>query len=96
MEKSISNKDKIKLIIDEARGIYIPQNFAKNFNLDEWGINGEEAAPLFDGPDHEEYWDAWEDVLRNAEYTDDKGHKWTLYQDGDLFCVREDYEFPEY
>lgn len=86
---------KIKLLIDDARGIYIPKNFAENFDLDEWGINGEEAAPLLYGPDHEEYWDAWEDVLRHAEYTDDKGFKWTLYQGGDLFCVREDYEFPE-
>jgi hypothetical protein len=84
----------IKLLLDECRGIYIPRDFAANF--DGWqGISADDEAILLD-PDHEYYWEAWDEVLGirgdGACYIDEHGHKWTLYQDGDLFAVRDDAE----
>lgn len=59
------------------------------------GIDPEDLAILRQGPDHADYWEAWDDVLSSASYTDDDGHTWTLYQDGDLFAVRDDHEFED-
>jgi hypothetical protein len=59
----------------------------QEFILSQWsGIDADDVAILETGPDHEQYWDAWQDVLDNATWTDGK-NTWTLYQDGDLFAV---------
>ena len=76
-----------ELLLDDCRGIYIPRDFAINFDIEEWGISEEDAKILLAGPDHELYWEAWDDVLRSAEYTDPNGKIWYLMQDGDLFAV---------
>lgn len=76
------------LYADSARGIYIPQFFAEsvrrelvqNVTQEEWNI-------LESGPDHEYYWDVWNDVSSSAILTDDFGDTWTLWQDGDLWLV---------
>jgi hypothetical protein len=43
------------------------------------------------GPDHADYWDAWSNVLDNAEWDEGSGPTeykcWRLEQDGDLFGV---------
>jgi len=73
---------------DSARGIFIPQYFAEsvrrelvqNVTKEDWDI-------LKSGPNHEQYWDAWDDVTSSAILTDDFGDTWTLYQDGDLWLV---------
>lgn len=67
------------------------QRLVTGFNHAEnnWKINGltlEDIQILLD-PYHEHYWDVWEDVTQNAEYTDPNGIKWTLWQDGDLWAV---------
>lgn len=86
--------DTIKCIIDSSRGIYIPQAFAEQF--EGWhGIDPDDLAILLEGPDHPDYWEAWDAVLSSASYADDDGHTWTLYQDGDLFAVRDDHEFED-
>ena len=84
----------IKCIIDGAHGIYVPQAFVKRF--ENWqGIDAEDLAILLEGPDNRYYWDSWDYVLATASYKDDDGHTWTLYQDGDLFAVRDDHEFED-
>lgn len=75
-----------ELLLDESRGIYIPKKFAENFDTEEWHIDEELVAELKEGPDGENYWEAWEAVLRDAWMIED-GKKWNLEQDGDLFAV---------
>lgn len=86
--------DTIKLLIDEAAGIYIPRNFYENFDISTWRLSEKDFRDL-SHPDNEHYWDAWDDVMCQAKYLDDDGHTWTLYQDGSLFAVRDDHDDSE-
>lgn len=73
--------------LDSARGVYIPQNFAEAIDVKDWtGIKVEDLEALLAGPDNESYWNAWTDVLDNAETLDGRA----LYQDGDLWLIRAD------
>lgn len=76
----------IELYADSARGIYIPQHFAQSMRGEWVGFDNETVNALHAGPEYPEYWDAWSDVLDNAEYKQG-GHVWRLWQDGDLFVV---------
>jgi hypothetical protein len=83
-EMDLSNAE---LFLDSNRGIYIPRDFAEqvrhelveNVTAEDWDI-------LQAGPDHELYWDVWNDVEQKA-VIDDGNRKFTLYQDGDLWLV---------
>lgn len=78
----------LKLLLSDSRGIYIPRDFVEEFDLTKWkNINPDDVAILHD-PDHPAYWEAWDNVLQYATHTDEQGHKWHLWQDGDLwmFC----------
>jgi len=82
------------LLLSDARGIYIPRDFAEGFNMEDWHVSAEDAAILLAGPDHEWYWEAWESVLNNATLTTKTATKhyapgtvFTLYQDGDLWAI---------
>lgn len=77
----------MELLLDGARGVYIPINFAQMFKRKEWGLTKTDLIPLKKGPEHDWYWEAWDSVLNKAQYTDEQGHTWTLYQDGDLWAV---------
>ena len=86
------NDEKINLLLDEAKGIYIPNSFYMFFDFPFWGLNRSEFTEL-NNPDNELYWDAWDDLLRDARHTDKKGITWGLWQDGSLFAVTDDYDF---
>ena len=88
-------EEKIVLLLDGNRGIYVPQGFAECFSREEWNYSKEDEEILISGPDHEYYWETWDDILQNAYYIDNDGLRWHLWQDGDLFCYREDYEWEE-
>ena len=90
------NDDKIQILADSARGIYIPQHFAESVIVEEWGLDPEswEVQTIESGPDNAQYWDAWHQILDSARFTDSDGHEWSLYQDGDLYAIRDDYD-PE-
>ena len=75
----------IECICDSDRGIYQGQSLAENLNLTEWGIKQSDIDILLEGPDHEEYYDAWQDVIDNASKMID-GKEWRLHQDGDTFA----------
>jgi hypothetical protein len=75
-------------LIDGLWGIYVPQRFADDYTPAEWNYSADDAAILLAGPDHESYWEAWDDVTRDAYHLDKKGRRWTLSQDGDLFAER--------
>ena len=81
----------VELLVSDSWGVYIPQRFAQNF-LDWSGVSAEDLATLGLGPNHQdsqEYWEIWNDVTRDAFYTDAQGHTWRLWQDGDLWCYCE-------
>lgn len=83
------------LLLDSARGIYIPQAFAKNFDRTKIrNVTDEQWATLEAGPDHEFYWDAWDEVLDSARFTDD-GVEYTLYQNDDVWAVPTSWEWVD-
>jgi len=79
----------VSLLLDSARGIYIPQNFVEAFNAVDWHVSMDDRGILANGPETEFYWEAWETVLNNAYYEKD-GRRWTLHQDGDLWALCPD------
>ena len=80
------------LYASDSHGVYIPQYFAKSVDtMYLSGVTDEDMAILLAGPDHEHYWDAWNDVECSAVLTDDAGKEWVLYQDGDLWLLPKDW-----
>jgi hypothetical protein len=81
----------VTILLNDSRGVYIPQNFVEIYNPTHWGFaeDDEDIATLREGPDAEWYWEAWESVLARAESTDGSGNVWLLHQDGDLFAYCE-------
>ena len=80
------------LWLSDARGQYIPRDFAESFERSTRdthvsGVSAEDWAILEAGPDHEHHFETWDDVLRDAVLTGRDGTKYTLHQDGDLWAV---------
>jgi hypothetical protein len=87
------------LMVNDAHGIYAPQVFVeimdvayildfKEIKVD-WQI-------VKEGPDHLDYWEAWDAVERMAIFYDDrKDIKYNIWQDGDIWLVPVDCEIPE-
>lgn len=88
-------------MVVEAHGIYVPQLFCQMYG--NYITNMEEIKEDFqiclEGPEHENYWDAWDVLLGRIEFTNDNGERLTidnLYDSGDLWAIPEGYEYPEY
>jgi len=77
------------IILSDARGVYIPRDFASSVRRDcTTGVSDEDWAILAAGPDHDEYWDAWQEVEQNARITDpDNGTVYFVYNDSDCWLV---------
>jgi hypothetical protein len=83
----------LELVFSDRNGVYIPQFLAESINIsgDSWeGFKGEDIDILLAGPDHEQYWDAWDSVLGCTRFIDSQGRTWQLYQDGDLWIYNEE------
>lgn len=78
----------IEHLLSDARGVYIPRDFVDSFSADEWDLNPYSWAFIscMTGPDTDDYWQAWEQILNTAEYHQN-GHVWRLHQDGDLWAI---------
>ena len=85
-----TKKAQLLLWLSDARGIYIPRDFAKSF-VDRScvaGVSDEDWAILEAGPDHEFYWETWTEVEEKATYTDaQSGVVYTIWNDGDCWLV---------
>lgn len=82
----------IQLILSDNAGVYVPQCFANfDHSIRSWNIDEDDVdlVTLRHGPDAEYYWDAWDSVLSRAVFTDARGNRWYLWQDGDLFAYCE-------
>lgn len=78
-------------IVDGANGIYVPQAFCRRYEKTD-KVEQEDWDICLSGPDHEFYWEAWENILNHwgGEETDGAGNTFEiyLYQDGDLYQCR--------
>lgn len=79
--------DALNLLVSDANGVYVPQVFAKAYDLSLWsGIDQEDIDIIDQGPDQEGYWDAWTNILSSATYQHG-GDQYHLHQDGDLWAI---------
>ena len=77
----------INLLVSDANGIYVPQVFATNYDLSLWSnIDPEDLTTIEEGPDHEYYWEAWNNILNSATYLLG-GDQYHLHNDGDLWAI---------
>ncbi len=88
---------KMELFLSDARGVYIPRDFAQSIKREcVTGISDDDYKILEAGPDHEWYWEAWEDVCNNAVVTDPQsGTVYTVYQDGDCWLIEQGASFND-
>src|ERR1700758_4250225 len=94
----MTKRPEMLLWLSDARGIYIPRDFAASFAdraKHVSGVKDEDWAVLEAGPYHEWYWEAWEDVCRDAIVTDENGVKYAVYQDGDCWLIPEGMEWSD-
>ena len=91
-----TKKPETILFLSDARGIYIPRDFANGIKPECLsGASAEDIAILQSGPDSEFYWDAWDAVLNSARVTDADGVVYTPHQDGDLWLVPAGMEWDD-
>ena len=80
--------DAVILMVSDHHGQYVPQQFLRYIEgVAGWkNIKDEDRSILETGPEHEQYWDAWDKVLDQAQFLADNGDVYTLWQDGDLWA----------
>lgn len=87
----MSELNKVTLLVNGAHGQYVPQVFVEQYDLSPletgWvNVDPENVKILREGPEHQEYWNAWEAVCDTARFYDGE-REFTLYQDGDLWAL---------
>ncbi len=92
-----SRSAKMHLIFSDARGVYIPRDFAREMKRDcVANVTHENWEVLEAGPEHEWYWETWNDVEQRAVVTaPEDGCEYTIYQDGDCWLVEKGAEYNE-
>ena len=90
IDSSKQEERKMELLVDNHHGIYIPQVFAKRYNMEAWHVDEEDAEILKAGPEHDDYWETWDSVMSSAYYLDDDGNEYCLTNGecGDLFAAK--------
>ena len=84
------------LVLTDTHGVYIPQMWCSDLDQEQSkaiGVDWKDVQTCQAGPNHECYCDAWASILDSCAFTDAKGVKWTLHQDGDLWEVPEGFDF---
>jgi hypothetical protein len=96
--KDMTKKPIPFLWLSDRRGVYIPRDFANSFanrSKTVSGVDAEDWIVLEAGPDHEHYWEAWDEVLASAVVTDDDGIRFRPHAEGDLWLVPEDMDWDD-
>lgn len=84
------------LFLSDARGVYIPRDFATSIKREcVTGVSPEDWAALEAGPEHEWYWETWESVCNHALVTDEQGNVFRVYQEGDCWLIPDGMEWNE-
>ena len=72
-------------------GIYGPQEFiqrySKSLKGDGYNSLNEDIAILEEGPEHPEYWDAWDEITTNCRVVDENGKEYYIHHDGDIWLI---------
>ncbi len=100
-EQQAHDKGLIQIACNDHHGIYIPKVFCESYykyiRIYAKSLSSKDGADFLDnviicseGPNHPEYWDAWEIILNALIITDDTGIKHTIMQDGDVWFVQKD------
>ncbi len=92
-----------ELYLDGSRGQYIPQAFFEVTRADciNWTCDDETRKWILEScadPANEDYWEAWNEVEGSGRLTvtnPDTEVEYTLYQDGDLWLIPVNAEWPE-
>jgi hypothetical protein len=95
--------DNAILYLDSNRGIYIPRDFFAETKPEciEWTCSAKQKTWILEqcsNPDNEWYWDAWNDAEAFGHVhviMPETGIEYSLYQDGDLWLIPIDAEWPE-
>lgn len=83
----------VEFLLDSSRGVYLPRDFVELEEMNRWNLLNDPRVfwardECRKGPDATElYWEAWDEILDSAYRIDEKGNRWTLHQDSDLFAV---------
>lgn len=80
-----------ELWFSDARGIYIPRDFAEFLNGNEkisHDVPQEDIDILLD-PDHDLYWEVWDSVMEKKFTVIETGQVLEIYQNGDLWIMPE-------
>lgn len=81
-----------ELIVDGCFGIYVPQRFCQCFQRLSC-VSQEDWEICLSGPDHPDYWEAWDTILGDWTYEEEDGNGgvWRIYisQDDSVFQHRE-------
>ena len=88
-----------RLILSDARGIYIPRDFCDGMDAGDaarLGVDFADVLTCQSGPDEECYWEAWQSILDSSCVTDANGRVWRLHQNGDLWEIPDDCEIPDF
>lgn len=93
-----STDDKMIYFISDHHGVYVPKVFSSTADRDFFELDGKPVpAELWEkleidpyGEDSSELWDVWMYTFLDQVYAVYKGHKWSLFQDGDLWLLRDD------
>lgn len=86
------------LWLSDARGRYIPRDFATSFAdraKHVAGVTDEQWAILEAGPSHDDYWEAWQEVCDSAIVTDEHGTAFRIHQDGDCWLIPDGMEWSD-
>ena len=85
------------LWLSDARGVYIPRDFAQSFASTKYvsGVSNTDLEILEEGPNGALYWDVWTEVLNNAIITGDDGIPYFLSQDNDLWLIPAGMEWSD-
>jgi hypothetical protein len=94
------NQSEIEILVSDRYGVYIPKTFVEWFS-ESIVFHGERSEleraenDILQGPDHPDYWENWDWVLNNCKIENKSGKLYSLWQEGDLFAISDNYIFRD-
>lgn len=79
-----------KFLMSANWGNDMPKEFVEGYQF--YGASNIDINIILEGPRHEQYWEAWGNILAMCHMIFD-GVKHKLYHDGDLYAIPEDFDF---
>jgi hypothetical protein len=86
------------LVLLDSHGVHIPQLWCSDIaesDCEALHIQWSDVQTCQSGPEEGWYWEAWQTILDDCYMVDERGTRWTLHQDGDLWEVPDGFSFEE-